>query len=122
MAKITTTTTSNNVLITESQIESSNTSSATVSTSTTTKNLRYGVINPETGAYVDTSDPNYEKYKAELGGDAGTVPDNKSTACQAALQKIMAANEEKQKEADANSKANTGGQLISDQPIQSSSN
>ena len=81
---------------TQSVTSTTNTQTQTSSSSDgikiTITDERYGVVNPETGAYVPTSDPNYEKYKAELGGDAGTVPDNKSTACQAVIQKIEAKN------------------------------
>lgn len=70
---------------------SSETSSQSVSTSTT-KKVGYAVINPETGIVVYSNDPNYEKYKAELGGDAGTKPTKDSTACQAALERIKAKN------------------------------
>lgn len=49
--------------------------------------VSYAVINPQTGGFV-CGGSNYEKFKAELGGDAGLVPPSKSTACQAALKKI----------------------------------
>ena len=54
--------------------------------------VKYMVINPQTGTLIQTGDPNYEKFKSELGGDAGTVPPDKSNAVQAALAKIQAAN------------------------------
>lgn len=47
------------------------------------------VINPTTGELVSTQDPNYETYKLQLGGDAGTVPPSQSTACQNALKLIQ---------------------------------
>lgn len=109
----------NSAEITTNQNSSSESSS---SSSVATKNIRYPVINPETGLDVYPTEPNYATYKAELGGDAGTVPTKDSTACQAQIQKIIAANEEKQKEADAASKANhVEGQLASSQPDQTNS-
>lgn len=53
-------------------------------------NVYYNVVNPKDGSIVGPDNPNYETYKAELGGDAGTVPTTKSTACQAAIKKIQA--------------------------------
>lgn len=50
--------------------------------------IKYPVINPSTGEFVDANDPNYEKYKAELGGDAGNVDPNKSVAIASALKKL----------------------------------
>lgn len=45
----------------------------------------YDVIDPKTGKHVNYYDTNYQKIKAELGGDAGEVDTNKSIACQKAL-------------------------------------
>jgi hypothetical protein len=92
-----------NTVSTSSEVSTQ--TSSTTSTSTT-KHLQYGVVNPETGAYVPTSDPNYEKYKAELGGDAGTVPDNKSTACIAVLERIKAKTEANSNSSTTNSETN----------------
>jgi hypothetical protein len=78
---------------TQATVPSSQASSISSGIKITFSNEKYGVINPETGGYVPTSDPNYEKYKAELGGDAGTKPTKESTACKAALEKIKAKNE-----------------------------
>lgn len=50
----------------------------------------YAIINPSTGNPVSPSDPNYNAYKTELGGDAGTVDPNKSTAIAAARAKLAA--------------------------------
>ncbi|HEX3018553.1 MAG TPA: hypothetical protein VHP31_11975 [Caproicibacter sp.] len=101
----------NKVANSSTQSENTNTSSAeskapksassVAPSSTSTSQLKrqamptFAVINPSTGALVYSSDSNYEKYKAELGGDAGTVPTNQSTACQAALKKIEEAYKEK---------------------------
>lgn len=54
--------------------------------------VKYAVINPENGSLVYSNDPNYEKYKAELGGDAGTTTTKNSTACQVAIKKIQERN------------------------------
>lgn len=51
-------------------------------------NIKYVIINPDTGEWVDANDPNYEAYKKILGGDAGTVFPENSTAIKAALEKI----------------------------------
>jgi hypothetical protein len=51
----------------------------------------YTIIDPSTGKYVSPGDSNYDKCKSELGGDAGTVPFDQSTAIQAALAKLKAA-------------------------------
>jgi gas vesicle protein len=52
---------------------------------------KYQIINPITGETVQPSDPNYETYKTKLGGDAGTVPIDKSEACHQAKAKILKA-------------------------------
>lgn len=63
--------------------------------------IKYAVINPETGKLVYPDEPNYEKYKEELGGDAGTTTTDKSTACQAALKKINERREQERAEREA---------------------
>lgn len=52
---------------------------------------RYPVINPNTGELVGFGDANYAQFKAELGGDAGTVMPDQSTAITAARAKLKAA-------------------------------
>ena len=54
---------------------------------------RWPVIDPKTGYDVSPNNPKYEQIRAELGGDAGLVNPDKSTACQAALQKLKEARE-----------------------------
>ena len=51
----------------------------------------YAVINPDTGDFVFTDNPNYTKFKTELGGDAGTVTPNDSAVIRAVWAKIAAA-------------------------------
>ena len=50
----------------------------------------YDVIDPETGKHVDIYNSRYNDLKKQLGGDAGTVPSDQSTACQAALAQYKA--------------------------------
>lgn len=54
---------------------------------------RWPIIDPKTGYDVSPNNPKYESIRAELGGDAGLVNPDKSTACQAALQKLKEARE-----------------------------
>lgn len=54
---------------------------------------RWPIIDPKTGNYIGTNNAKYESIRAELGGDAGLVSPDKSTACQAALQKLKEARE-----------------------------
>ena len=61
---------------------------------------RWPVIDPKTGYDVSPNNPKYEQIRAELGGDAGLVNPDKSTACQAALQKLK---EEREKERSSSS-------------------
>lgn len=48
---------------------------------------KYDIMDPKTGELISPNDPRYEALKSQLGGDAGTVPYDKSTANQAALEK-----------------------------------
>lgn len=49
---------------------------------------KYPVIDPSTGKWVGDGEANYETFKSELGGDAGTVPVQDSKAIQAALKAL----------------------------------
>lgn len=84
-----------NVVASESKTSSTAKSSNPVATpqsntSSTNKVIRnqdppkYPVIDPATGLLVWPNYSNYETVKAELGGDAGTVDPDHSTACQKA--------------------------------------
>ena len=64
---------------------------AVTSSSVVITDYGYAIINPTTGKMVWPGDADYDKYKSELGGDAGTVDPNKSTAVQDALKKLKAA-------------------------------
>lgn len=57
--------------------------------------LYYNVIDPDTGWYVQPRDPRYFEIRNRLGGDAGTVPPNKSTACAPYIQKWKQIEQEK---------------------------
>jgi hypothetical protein len=48
---------------------------------------KFDVVDPNTGKWVTPNDSNYDAVKSQLGGDAGTVNPNKSTACLNALKK-----------------------------------
>lgn len=50
---------------------------------------KYAVVNPDTGEYVNASNKDYEKYKAELGGDAGTVNPDQSETIKALREKMQ---------------------------------
>jgi len=52
--------------------------------------LYYCIVNPDTGRYVQPTEPEYFPLRKQLGGDAGTVPPSQSTACQAALKAFKA--------------------------------
>ena len=58
---------------------------------------QWPVIDPDTGGMVYPGYVNYDKIKAELGGDAGIVPTNKSTACQKAKEEARQKYYERQK-------------------------
>lgn len=55
----------------------------------------YVVIDPDTGRYIQPRDPRYFEIRNRLGGDAGTVPPNKSSACAPYIQKWKQIEQEK---------------------------
>lgn len=50
---------------------------------------QWDVIDPDSGEYIGPNDSRYESIKAKLGGDAGTVNPDKSTACQKAAKQAQ---------------------------------
>lgn len=50
----------------------------------------YMIVDPETGKYINARQQGYFELQAQLGGDAGKVPPDQSTACQAALAQYKA--------------------------------
>lgn len=52
--------------------------------------LGYDVFDPDTGEWINPRESRYNAVKAELGGDAGIVPENQSTACQKAIEEYKA--------------------------------
>lgn len=50
----------------------------------------YMIIDPGTGEYINARQQGYFELQKQLGGDAGKVPPDQSTACQAALAQYKA--------------------------------
>jgi hypothetical protein len=76
---------------------------------------KYAIIDPDTGELVFPSYSQYEKIKAQLGGDAGTVNPDKSTACQAALKAARAKGVPSDRELKSSPESSGFGQVSPEQ-------